>query len=234
MLENLQELEFVCNFCGGDHGATECKEMLCTDCGKTDCEHTDVDKIMIYEAIEMALDDIQGIIPDEDSDILYEQFGDDLPIELIAHVVATYPIPSNCEYLKQQFPIDPPDDGRIWNRSRKFGACFEFAAQAQLYNADYIRELAGSDEEVFLVHGYGRNGGDYIGHAWVEVGDFVIDCGSQEKKFIQIERDEYYSKYSVKYPIRYTFKETLQNIKETGNWGIWSEIPDDIPLKKLP
>ncbi|WP_339612852.1 hypothetical protein [uncultured Rubinisphaera sp.] len=233
MIENLEELIFCCNFCGGDHGSTECEEMICTDCGKMECDHDYEDKITIFEAIEMITDDIWELVPAEDSDNLYEQYGDDLPIELIAHVVAKYPIPPEFEYLIKQFPSIPPDDGRIWNRSRKFGACYQFAYEAQHYNTAQMQELVGSEEEVILVQGYIRMTEDYIGHAWVEVGDFVIDCGSHENKFVPIKREEYHTVYSVKYPNRYTAKESLQKINQTGHWGSWSETPGDIPLKEI-
>ena len=229
---NMGELgTFVCDFCGGDHGATECEEMLCLACFKPDCNHAEEEKCTSGEAIERIEERIWDHVPEEEAGSLREQFGFDLPIELFAHIVATYSIPAYDEYLKELFPVSPPDDGRIWNRSRKFGDCYKFAFQAQEYEADKMRELVGSDEEVLLVHGYGRVIGDYIGHAWVEVGDYVIDCGSLRNLFTVFDRDEYYSSCSVKYPKRYTAEEALKKFSETVTHGPWSDPPDDIPLK---
>jgi hypothetical protein len=225
---------YVCNFCGGDHGATECDELICSDCFTTDCECSHDEQTTSGEAIETIGQRIGEFVPKGEIGILEEQFGFDLPIELFSHVVATYPIPPYGEYLKQLFPIDPPDDGRMWNCSRKFGACYEFAFQAQQYEADRMRELVGSDEEVFLVQGYVRNTGDYIGHAWVEVGDFVFDCGSLRNTFRPMKRDVYYSEYAVKYPNRYTTEVARKKFIEMEVYGSWSETPDDIPLKEYP
>ena len=232
MLDTLDE--FVCNFCGGDHGATECHEMICSACFKTVCEHIHGEKTTSGEAIATIEDQIWDFVPEEEAGNLEEQFGFDLPIELFAHIVATYPIPPHSEFLNQLFPIDPPDDGRMWNRSRKLGACYQFAFQAQQHEADSMRELVGSDEEVILVQGYGRNTGDYIGHAWVEVGDFVIDCGSQRNVFTPMKRDAYYSKYSVKYLNRYTTEEARKKFLEMESFGSWTDPPDDIPLEEFP
>ena len=225
---------FVCNFCGGDHGATECDEMICSDCFKIDCDHVEEEKLNSAEAIETIEERIWEFVPEEEVGNLENQFGFDLPVELFAHVVATYPIPPYGEYLKHLFPIDPPDDGRMWNCSRKLGACYQFAYEAQQIEADSMRELVGSDEEVILVQGYGRNTGDYIGHAWVEVGDFVIDCGSQRNVFTPMKRDAYYSKYSVKYPNRYTAEEARKKLLETESYGSWTDPPNDIPLEEFP
>ena len=223
---------FVCNFCGGDHGATECEELLCPNCFKAVCEHGINEEITSGEAMESIEDVIWDIVPEEDADTLEEEFSGDLPVEFFAHVVATYSIPAHAEYLKNLFPVDHPNDGRIWNKSRKFGACYKFAFLAQQDEADEIRELVGADAEVYLVQGYCRGrSGAYVGHSWVEVADHVVDCGTHRQEFTPYERATYYSLFSVKYPQRYTTEEARGKFLEAEAFSSWGEPPDDLPMQ---
>ena len=180
---------------------------------------------------------IWGFVPDEDEDELVAQFGDDQPIELIAHVFAKNPIPKHFGYVKKLFPAKPPKDGRKWNRSRKFGACYEFACRAQQDEADAIRELVGvgKDKAVYLVHGYCRYRGfeHYFGHAWVEVGDYVVDCGSLRKTRIVSKRKEFYLLWDVKHAKRYTPKQANNKLRETHAYNCWEKPPVDLPMVKI-
>ena len=226
---------FSCCFCGGDHGATECMASLCPNCFKSVCEHQQEpdERVNSAEAIKSIDDCITDIVPADDWDELENRFPTELPIELFAHVVATYRIPDHLAFLNDLFSVALPCDGSQWNRSRKHGNCYKFCYAAQQDEANKIRQLAGTDSDISVVQGFvrGRTGA-YVGHCWLELAERVIDCGTHRKKFTVYDRVVYYSDYRVTHAKRYTADEARIRAFEAGHYGRWGEPPDDLPMQE--
>lgn len=148
------------------------------------------------EAIERIWEDIGSFVLQEDWDDLNERFGDDHAIEFFSYVVATYPIADCYSHLKEIFP-PAINDGKTYNASRKNGNCYCWAFTAIL-GRTYPQI---SDDAVYLIHGFGPfRGGGFTGHAWLETGDKVIDCGLMYRKFTVHEKTDYYSGTTLDFP----------------------------------
>jgi len=229
--------DFVCSFCGGDHGAADCEKALCPDCFKASCGHTCSEMISAVDAlceiVEIAWDTACHSGRDYSS---LDTFGSHMPVELAAHVAATFPLSPANAFLEDLFPPNPPDDGRVWNRSSRFGSCYQMAFEAMLHEEEKYQRVAGSNEEVLLVHGYIQVSAEhgYMGHAWLETGNVVIDFGQRANEFRQVDRDRYYADYSVIHPTQYSKPETARNSIESGHCGPWAATPDDIPMEERP
>jgi hypothetical protein len=222
---------YVCNFCGGDHGATECRESVCESCCRSQdgcrCE-IETDTFSAGDTINRIWEHIGEIVPEEDWDALDEKFGQDYPIELCSHVVATYPITGWNSYLNELFP-PPKDDGKTYNASRKLGNCYFWAFTA-LEEQTYPQV---SDEEVFLVQGFlTARGGGFTGHGWLETGDKVINCGSDIREFSVHDKSEFYSRKNVKHPVRYTMEEARKKLLENNDFAQWIAPPAGLPLNE--
>jgi hypothetical protein len=223
---------YVCNFCGGDHGATECREQVCRNCYRTDekcsCRHIDDEDCMIQacEAIDQMYEDFESAAPDADWDTLNEQFGEDSPIEYFRHVVATCEIAEGYAFLKGLFP-PPKGDGKVYNTSRKYGDCYKWAYRTLLDGT--ASQL--DDGDAHLVHGFVKcDPKRYIGHAWIETDNVVIDCGGIKRSFDKSNKDYYYETRSVQYHSRYSRDEVDKHVLETGHFGPWTDTPDDLPM----
>lgn len=86
-----------------------------------------------------------------------------------------------------------------------------------------------------MVHGVLHGRGDLkdwvYGHAWIEIGDIVVQPVKQggEKTYglAFVDRKEsFYKRYKVneKKLVRYTKKEALDKSVESGNFGPWHEL----------
>lgn len=228
---------YVCNFCGGDHGATECAEELCFDCLKANCQcNCPGERISAGEALEIIDEKVWETIPKEDDDALLAEFDPSCPVEFYAEVVNRYPgFPS---WIRDLFQTPPDGDDRIWNASRKYGAGHVFAFDTLLKSSEKVRELvdASEDEEIYLVHGFGRRPGQaidgYTHHAWLEVGDVMVDCGTMYKHLTKLEREAEYAKYDVLHTTRYTARQANRLAIETRSYGPWEELLAGLVLAK--
>mgnify|MGYP007107484077 CR=1 FL=1 len=230
---------YVCNFCGGDHGATECEEDLCFHClkanGQCDCQCDCPEYgISAREALELLNEIVWAIIPQKDIDALDAEFDSSLPVEFYAKVVNRYPeFPG---WIQDLFPAPPAGDERIWDASRKYGACYEFAFKTLVYNSELVRQLAevSKDEEIYLVHGFGREPEfadvGHFNHAWLEVDDAMVDCGTMHHRLIVLDREAKHAECDVCHTTRFTAKQALRLMVETLSYGPWEELPTDLVL----
>ena len=233
----LKMTTYVCNFCGGDHGATECPEELCFDCLKSTCQcNCPGDRISAGEALDVLDDKVWEMIPAKDVDALEAEFDSSRPVEFYAEVVNRYPgFPS---WIRDLFQTPPDGDDRIWNASRKYGAGCVFAFETLLKSSEQVRELvdASEDEEIYLVHGFGRMPGQavdrYTHHAWLEVGDFMVDCGTMYHHLTRLDREATYAECDVCHTTRYTSQQANRLAIETHSFGPWEEPPAGLVLAK--
>lgn len=98
------------------------------------------------------------------------------------------------------------------------GDCFEVAWKIML-------DAKGKDLDYVLVHaevtGQGPVEGIKFIHAWVEIGDVVIDNSNDNN--IVMRKEKYYEvgKISEDKMKRYTIEEALEWALKTGNFGPW-------------
>jgi len=84
------------------------------------------------------------------------------------------------------------------------------------------------EDEVHLVHGMVSGQGELEGrrfmHAWVEVGDVVID----PEQDVTIRKEQYYEVGEINEDdlMRYNRHETMIKLAQTKHWGPWTE-PED-------
>lgn len=81
---------------------------------------------------------------------------------------------------------------------------------------------------VELVHGtvtgQGPIAGVRYGHAWVEIGDVVLDASNG--RFVVAGKSAYYAVGEITEPVaRYAFREAALCMLETGHYGPWDERP---------
>lgn len=235
----LQMKTYVCNFCEGDHGAAECLEDLCMNCLKAtstcQCNFPE-DRGSAWEALEIIDEKVWDSIPREDEDALLAEFDQSCPVEFYAEVVNRYPgLPS---WIRDLFQTPPDGDDRIWNASRKYGAGHVFAFDTLLRSSEQVRKLvdASEDEEIYLVHGFGRRRGQendgYVDHAWLEVGDVMVDCGTMYHRLTKLDREAEYAKYDFFHTTRYTEKQAIHLGIETHSYGPWEKLHAGLVLAK--
>ena len=100
------------------------------------------------------------------------------------------------------------------------GDCYEAAAKL-LYAHRSCPGIA-------LVHGtvtgQGPIAGIRYGHAWIEIGDVVLDPSNG--RFVCARKSAYYAAGEIAGPVaRYTFAEAARELIETGHYGPWEKRP---------
>lgn len=205
---------FVCNFCGGDHGANDCSEMV----------QYQFEEDFASEVLCRMFDFLGHTLSSAQWEEVEENYDSDQPIEQLAYIVEHFSDSFNDDEIKKYFAPVKKNDGKIYNASRKFGSCFEFAFKTLLDDA--AEEL--DDGEVFLVHGYVlTNSTDHICHAWLETDNHVINCGSMQKEFKVFDIDEFYLNAKVTNPERFSRKEALAKVNKLNHYGSWCADPPD-------
>lgn len=102
------------------------------------------------------------------------------------------------------------------------GNCYESAFE-------YVLEMHRlGNEEFVLVHGLptmqagGPTPGEKYCHAWVEVGDFVLDrTASKDGSTLTLPKIVYYELGQISEVVRYTFSEAARKVVESGHYGPW-------------
>ena len=98
------------------------------------------------------------------------------------------------------------------------GDCYE--AAAKLLEAH--RGCPGIALAHGTVTGQGRIAGVRYGHAWVEIGDLVLDASNG--RFVVARKPAYYAAGEIAEPVaRYTFAEAARRMVETGHYGPWEK-----------
>ena len=100
------------------------------------------------------------------------------------------------------------------------GNCYEAAAK--------LLTAHGGCPGVELVHGtvtgQGPIAGVRYGHAWLEIGDVVLDASNG--RFVVAGKSDYYAVGEIAEPVsRYGFEAAVRQMLESGHYGPWDERP---------
>lgn len=106
----------------------------------------------------------------------------------------------------------------------------------QLRDILTLLEAIWPDAELQLVHGFpigtgGNAKGLKYGHAWLEFGEYVLDCGTIDGDSVSLlPRPLYYQLGSIidEECVRYSAKQAWQHVAKHGHAGPWiddSELP---------
>ncbi|MBN72407.1 MAG: hypothetical protein CME32_24385 [Gimesia sp.] len=202
---------FVCNFCGGDHGGETCSEQVVYR----------GEELSAVEAIDSMFDSLD--LSSETWQQIEAKYDHDHPIEMLAYIVANFSDDFDDDEIKAFFP-PVPDDGKIYNASRKHGNCFQFAFDALIDGAG--KDI--DDGEIYLVHGYvSTNPTEHTGHAWLESDNKVIDCGAMHREITVYDKLEYYERAKVASPEKFNKQEALKKMIELNHYGSWCEAPPE-------
>ena len=99
------------------------------------------------------------------------------------------------------------------------GDCYE--AAAKLLHAH--RDCPGIALAHGTVTGQGPVAGIRYGHAWVEIGDVVLDPSNG--RLVVARKPAYYALGQIARPARYGFGEAARRMLETGHYGPWEKRP---------
>lgn len=215
---------YVCNFCGGDHGAETCRETVSYQ----------GEELSAVEVIENMLDFLGHELSEEQWQQVKANYDNDQPIEMLAYIVANFSDSFNDVEIKSFFP-PAKDDGKIYNATRKHGNCFEFAYTYLLdSNSPHLADptlVDLDDGELVLVHGFVlTNPTEYTGHAWLETDNHAIDCGSMRKRLKISDKETFYKYSKVKSPKKFKLIEAANLLLDLDHFGPWIETPEDIPM----
>lgn len=96
------------------------------------------------------------------------------------------------------------------------GNCYEVAGRFMLDSHRTIPDLR-------LVHGTVTSNKELgpFGHAWIEIGDVVID-GSNDSSFVG-RKEDYYKRGAIQDVVSYEPQEALSQMSESGTFGPWHE-----------
>lgn len=108
----------------------------------------------------------------------------------------------------------PRAKGHNWKRW--LGRCYEVAANYVLDNPEAVLCHG-------VVTGQGPSAGRRFGHAWVEIGDEVIDFTSPR---VAWPRADYYAYGDITQGevVRYTQKQAAHRLIEANHYGPWEEV----------
>jgi len=95
------------------------------------------------------------------------------------------------------------------------GTCFESAGR-WLLKEPHLKEARLAHG---LVNGTGRASGQSFAHAWIEIGDVVIDT---ESGWIG-RREEYYGLGEVREVRLYELDEMVKKVLKSRHWGPWED-----------
>ena len=100
------------------------------------------------------------------------------------------------------------------------GDCYEAAAKLLYAHR--------SCADIVLVHGtvtgQGPIAGIRYGHAWIEIGDVVLDPSNG--RFVCARKADYYAAGEIREPVvRYSFEEAARQMLETRHYGPWIKRP---------
>lgn len=109
------------------------------------------------------------------------------------------------------------------------GDCFKIAFM-ELITGELTKWLADqTDHEPRMIHGVARvTGGEHKGdpmiHAWVEVGDFVIDHGNvvTATTFYEI------GQIDASQHVTYTLREAFEKAEQFMHYGPWHDLPKGV------
>jgi hypothetical protein len=95
-----------------------------------------------------------------------------------------------------------------------------------------LYEGLGLSEEIAVVHGTaippnGIDKGKSIVHAWVEVGDYAIECSNNQ--LLRIPRAHYYANHGISPIKRYTVPEARSLAMKHGLYAAWHLIDVEKP-----
>ena len=110
--------------------------------------------------------------------------------------------------------------GKVLSRFEARGDCYEVAGNLALNNPQLTLCHA-------IVAGHGKLKGYWISHAWVEVGDTVIDVSNSSK--LVMPKDRYYEIAQVQKIRRYKGFDVSGLLCEHGHYGAWDK---DVILTK--
>jgi hypothetical protein len=112
-------------------------------------------------------------------------------------------------------------------------ALAQFDAAADDLLREQSRKAGLDPREAVLVHGITTVPADGTrhGHAWIELGDTVIDVSQslERPRFIG-SKEEYYQLGQIQAQecIRYGVDEALRQVEEHGHSGPWKTLPPDV------
>ena len=96
------------------------------------------------------------------------------------------------------------------------GHCFRVAAES-LMSIPHGTLVHG------IVTGQGNLDGIKYSHAWVEAGDKVID----DTVPVVMNKSEYYAMGNIEITRKYSYKEALEQMVKTENYGPWDDVFED-------
>ncbi|MFA6455291.1 MAG: hypothetical protein WCW40_00610 [Bacteroidota bacterium] len=124
--------------------------------------------------------------------------------------------------------------------SQQYGDCYESslknaeelqgmkdAVEQSLPTAYIFKKLYNDlklNREIYVVHGsaippIGPHKGRHIIHAWIEIGDTVIETSNNQLD--SYPKEEYYKTHSINPIIRYSVIEALQKVEKYKIFGPW-------------
>lgn len=96
------------------------------------------------------------------------------------------------------------------------GDCYQVAGRAAM---DAMGDVPGFLVAHGTVVGQGPVSGVQFGHAWIEIGDTVIDMSNGLNATMQV--DAYYALGKITDVSKYTAREAMNLMVETGHFGPW-------------
>ncbi len=96
------------------------------------------------------------------------------------------------------------------------GDCYVVAYREQQKSRDAILVHG-------LVNGQGKLKGIKYNHAWVEIGDTVIDRTIQSESMQEMPKLAYYALGDIKTTYKYSFMEVIERSLETETYGPWED-----------